>query len=205
MTSKYTSLTEEQLIQLCQEKGDTKAFDELASRCIHKIKAFLISKFKDTSGAEEALQITLIKAWKNISKYKGNSKFLSWMNRIAHNAYYDYKRKYKKEVSLDQLREDSNSFSLSDYVDHKLGLSETNPHKPLDLKELSVELSKAISMLSFPHQQVLKMKEFENLSCSEISKKINCPYPTVCTRLFYARKKAKEYLTVLDQNENNRD
>jgi RNA polymerase sigma factor (sigma-70 family) len=83
------------------------------------------------------------------------------------------------------------------YVDNYLGLTDDDPHRPIKLKELNNKLTKVISMLSKDHEQVIKMKEIEDLSCKEISLKINCPYPTVCTRLFYARKKAKEILTRL--------
>ena len=173
MANKYALLNEDKLIQLCKEESDTKAFDELASRCISRVKSYLISKFQDPTGAEEVLQITLIKAWKNIPKYKGNSKFLSWISKIAHNAYYDYKRKYKKETSLDEMKsrcgDPSESNSYNDFIDQKLGLVHSDPHRPTNLKELSKKLNKAISMLSLPHQQVLKMKEIEDLSCSEIS------------------------------------
>jgi len=191
----YQSYTEEKLIILCQKRSDTKAFDELAVRCMQKIRCYLIGKFNDPTGAEEVLQIALIKAWSNINKYKGKSKFLSWVNRIAHNAYYDYKRKHRKEISIEGMKtrytEKGEHYG---YIEAKLGLIASNPHRETDLKELSLKLTKAISMLSKSHRQVLKMKEVENLSCSEISVRINCPYPTVCTRLFYARKKAKEIL-----------
>lgn len=191
----YHSYTEEELINLCQKKSDTKAFDELASRCMQKIKCYLISKFNDPTTAEEVLQIALIKAWNNINKYKGNSKFLSWVNRIAHNAYYDYKRKYRKEVSIEGMKTRyTEKEGYQGNIDLKLGLVVLDPHRKTYLKELSSKLTRVISMLSKSHQQVLKMREVEDLSCSEISVRINCPYPTVCTRLFYARKKAKEIL-----------
>ena len=191
----YHSHTEEELISLCQNNSDTKAFDELANRCMKKIKCFLIAKFNDPTAAEEVLQVALIKAWNNIDKYKGKSKFLSWVNRIAHNAFYDHKRKHRKEISIEGMKTKfTEKEGHGGNIDLKLGLVVVDPHRKTDLKELSLKLSKAISMLSKSHQQVLKMREVENLSCSEISVKINCPYPTVCTRLFYARKKAKEIL-----------
>ena len=87
MPNNYSSLDEEQLILLCQEKEDTNAFNEIAKRNSGIVKAYLINKFKDPSKAEEIMQITLIKAWNNIKKYKGNSKFVSWMSKIAANAY----------------------------------------------------------------------------------------------------------------------
>jgi RNA polymerase sigma-70 factor (ECF subfamily) len=161
----------------------------------------LISRFKDHCKAQEVLQITLIKAWKNIKKYEGKSKFVSWLNRIAHNTYYDHVRKLKRESSLDEMKERAAAHGQggvdNGYVDNYLGLTDDDPHRPIKLKELNNKLAKVISMLSKDHEQVIKMKEIEDLSCKEISLKINCPYPTVCTRLFYARKKAKEILTRL--------
>ena len=203
MSDKYQHLEEEELISLCKENEDMEAFDELANRNSNLIKYYLISKFKDHCKAEEILQITLIKAWKNIKKYEGKSKFASWLNRIAHNAYYDYCRKYKKEKSIEEMKEPyqknsgTGSWNTPDIIDKKLGLIADNPYRSLEMKELNEKLTKVISMLSKDHEEVLKMKEIENLSCKEISLKINCPYPTVCTRLFYARKKAKEILSKL--------
>ena len=75
MSINYSSLDEEQLILLCQKEDDLEAFNEIARRNSNTIKAYLISKFKDPSKAEEIIQITLIKAWKNIKKYK-NAKVL---------------------------------------------------------------------------------------------------------------------------------
>ena len=201
MSDKYQLLEEAELISLCKENEDMEAFDELANRNSNLIKYYLISKFKDHCKAEEILQITLIKAWKNIKKYEGKSKFASWLNRIAHNAYYDYCRKYKKEKSIEEMKEryekDKYGNHPTDVIDKKLGLTAENPYRSLEMKELNKKLTKVISMLSKDHEEVLKMKEIENLSCKEISLKINCPYPTVCTRLFYARKKAKEILSKL--------
>jgi RNA polymerase sigma-70 factor (ECF subfamily) len=197
----YQSLEEGELISLCKSHEDLKAFDELASRNSNLIKYYLISRFKDHCKAQEVLQITLIKAWKNIKKYEGKSKFVSWLNRIAHNTYYDHVRKLKRESSLDEMKERAAAHGQggvdNGYVDNYLGLTDDDPHRPIKLKELNNKLTKVISMLSKDHEQVIKMKEIEDLSCKEISLKINCPYPTVCTRLFYARKKAKEILTRL--------
>jgi RNA polymerase sigma-70 factor (ECF subfamily) len=197
----YQSLEESELISLCKNHEDLEAFDELASRNSNLIKYYLIGKFKDHCKAEEVLQITLIKAWKNIKKYEGKSKFASWLSRIAHNTYYDHCRKLKRESSLDEMKENAKCYGQggvdNGYIDNYLGLTDDNPHRPIELKELNQKLTKVISMLSKDHEQVLKLKEIENLSCREISIKINCPYPTVCTRLFYARKKAKEILTKL--------
>lgn len=201
MPTNYSSLDEEQLILLCQEKEDTNAFNEIAKRNTGIVKAYLISKFKDPSKAEEIMQITLIKAWKNIKKYKGNSKLVSWMSKIAANAYYDDCRKYKKETSIEEMKEGYDR-DKGPSIERKLGLTENKetPHRRTELKELNTKLNKVIGMLSKEHQQVIKMKEIDNLSCHEISVKIKCPYPTVCTRLFYARKKAQEIFLSLNND-----
>lgn len=207
MSINYSSLDEQNLILLCQKNEDLEAFNEIAKRNSNTIKAYLISKFKDPSKAEEIIQITLIKTWNNIKKYKGKARLLSWMSRIAHNAYYDDCRKYKKETSIEEMKEKfskgqaafSHSSLGGDYVENKLGLKETknNPLRITELKELNKKLTKVIGMLSKEHREVIRMKEIDNLSCQEISLRIKCPYPTVCTRLFYARKKAKEIFSAL--------
>lgn len=192
---KYKLLEEENLVDLCK-KGNCEAFDELIHRNKPKLYSYVLSKTKNESVTDEIIQIALIKTWKNIGKYKGRAKFLSWATKIAFNAYYDYFRKAKREVSIEQIAKGINSHQQQkDVMELKLGLISEEPLKEIKIKELGDKIQKALKNLSKEHKEVLKLREIENLSCQEISQKLNCPYPTVCTRLFYARKNAKKILS----------
>ena len=205
--NKYQHLSEEDLVKLCKQ-DDCHAFDELIQRNKTKLYNYILSKTKNDSVAEEIMQISTIKAWKNIKKYeaKNKAKLLSWMTKIAFNAYYDYLRKGKREMSIEDLsrHDDSkhkNRRPPSDIMEVKLGLISEEPLKEIKIKELGSKIQKALNLLSEEHKQVLELKEIQDLSCEEISQKINCPYPTVCTRLFYARKNAKKILSKIIKND----
>ena len=204
----YKPLKEEQLILLCRRE-DCEAFDELISRVRNKLYSYILSKTKNESTADEILQIAIIKAWKNIKKYQGKNgaKFLSWMTKIAFNSYYDYFRRQKREVSFEEMNfnnwdKDGKRHRSSNQLEIKLGLVSEGPIRDVSLKELGAKIKKTFDLLSKEHREVLELRELQELSCEEISQKINCPYPTVCTRLFYARKNAKKILSRIIKNDN---
>ena len=204
----YKPLKEEQLILLCRRE-DCEAFDELISRVRNKLYSYILSKTKNESTADEILQIAIIKAWKNIKKYQGKNgaKFLSWMTKIAFNSYYDYFRRQKREVSFEEMNfnnwdKDGKRHRSSNQLEIKLGLVSEGPIRDVSLKELGAKIKKTFDLLSKEHKEVLELRELQELSCEEISQKINCPYPTVCTRLFYARKNAKKILSRIIKNDN---
>ena len=200
---KYKLLDEKSLIDLCK-KGDCESFDELISRNKPKLYNHILSKTKSRCVTDEIIQIAIIKTWKNIDKYKGKAKFLSWATKIAFNAYYDYFRKTKREVSIDEysLNPYGENFPLkTDVMELKFGLIAEEPLRQIKIKELGDKIQKAFRHLSKEHKEVLELREIEDLSCQEISQKINCPYPTVCTRLFYARKNARKILSKIIDND----
>jgi RNA polymerase sigma-70 factor (ECF subfamily) len=89
--------SEEQLVAKAQ-LGDHTAFNELAGW--HRQRTLLhcyrmLGSFHD---AEDALQETLIKAWRNINRYEGRSSFATWLHRIATNTALNMIRKRPRVV-----------------------------------------------------------------------------------------------------------
>ncbi len=198
----YEDLPEADLVNMCKE-GDSLAFNEIVSRNRETLFNYILNKTKDSSTADDILQITLIKAWNSVHKFEGRARILSWLTKIAFNAYYDYYKKKKKEISLDEaLSSAPNSakqYSPSNEV--KLNLVTEDAFRESKIKDLNKKIKLAFDSLSKEHKEVLELRELYGLDCKQISEKINCPYPTVCTRLFYARKKAKSFLKNLLKNE----
>ena len=90
----YQSLSEQELCRLLKQ-GDSKAFDFVHAEYNERVKTFILSKCHDYLLAEEIAQITWIKVWKKIGIFQGKSKLLTWIIRIAFNAFYDHVRKNK--------------------------------------------------------------------------------------------------------------
>lgn len=189
----YSNIKEKDLIKKSQ-RGDTKAFEEIMFRDAEHIFAWILQQTKSRHLTEELFQITLIKCWKNIKKFKGNSTCKTWACAIARNLFIDdYRKKQRrKEESLDDEE---------DYKKRDRAIVEFDPLKNFKNKELGSFLDEIMDKLSSTHKNVLYYFAVEGLSYEEISKIEKCSVGTVMSRLFYARKKAQD---LIQRNKNSK-
>ena len=182
----YTTLSDKNLIKRSQ-RDDTEAFEEIIARDSEYIFAWIVGKAGDPHLAEELFQITLIKCWNNIKKFKGKSTFKTWACAIARNLYIDNYRKINRrnEVSLE-------------FGDGKEKITkaiiEIDPLRNFKGKDLRIFLDGVMDELSLPHRNVLHYFAVEELTYQEISKIEKCSIGTVMSRLFYARRKAQSVI-----------
>ena len=150
------------------------------------------------------------KIWKNVKNFKFQSSFYTWYYRICYNLFVDEKRKTARDkaLSLDSLiiqrggtREHSDDRQLDIILNRILTENPEKNPSPLEKinnKEDEKEQKKAVSFilqrLSPKHEEVLRMFELEDLSYSDIAKRIKCSVGTVMSRLFYARENAKRII-----------
>ena len=164
----YEDLPEADLVNMCKE-GDSLAFNEIVSRNRETLFNYILNKTKDSSTADDILQITLIKAWNSVHKFEGRARILSWLTKIAFNAYYDYYKKKKKEISLDEaLSNAPNSakqYSPSNEV--KLNLVTEDAFRESKIKDLNKKIKLAFDSLSKEHKEVLELRELYGLDCKQ--------------------------------------
>jgi RNA polymerase sigma-70 factor (ECF subfamily) len=182
----YSTLSDEDLIEKSQD-NDTEAFEEIVSRDSGYIFAWIMKKTEDSHVAEELFQITLIKCWNNIKKFKGQSTFKTWACAIARNLFIDDYRKTKRrnEVSL-EVGDGKEKITRA--------IIEIDPLKNYKGKDLRNFLDEVMDELSLSHRNVLHYFAVEELSYQEISKIESCSVGTVMSRLFYARRKAQRII-----------
>ena len=190
--------SEKELIEE-SKKGNRKAFEELLFRNQEKIQGWILSFVKKQEIVDDIFQISCFKAWKYISKFRGDCKFNTWMCNIARNAFYDYYRakQRKPEISLDEIMarqaEVGGAFEF-----HCLGSVDHPRNKIQDSIYYMKKIKKILkSSLSDNHRKPLMLFLFEGLGYTDIAKKLNCPVGTVMSRIFYARKKAQKLLEPL--------
>ena len=86
--------------------GNRRAFDELVRRYQSPVRRFFLSQtMGDEQLSDDLAQDTFIKAYTNITSFRGLASFKTWIMRIAYNVFYDYKRKRQIAVSDWQLAE----------------------------------------------------------------------------------------------------
>jgi RNA polymerase sigma-70 factor (ECF subfamily) len=80
-------------------RGDDGAFERIVDIYKDRIYSVSLNLTGNYQEAQEIAQQVFIKLWKNISKFGGSSSFSTWLYRLAHNVFYDYLRKQKRERS----------------------------------------------------------------------------------------------------------
>jgi len=132
--------------------------------------------------ADDVLQNTFIKIFKNIHSFKGNSKLYSWMYRIASNEAITFINKKAKKQNVD----------ISD-LQHKMAddLQEDNYYTGDEIQQL---LQKAIFTLPQKQQLVFNMKYFDEMKYTEMSEILETSVGALKASYFHAVKKIEKFL-----------
>lgn len=173
-----TTIDDQKLIEAIQN-GDTKAYTQLVNRYKDLVYTLAIRMLKHREEAEEVAQDTFIKVFKSLDKFKGDSKFSTWIYKVTYNTCLDRIKKNKKhynDVAIDEF-----IFNKLDSIDNALDTMIT--------EEKRVLIKNCINKLPEDSSALLTLFYFEELSLEEISKIINIEANTVKVKLFRARKK----------------
>ena len=127
--------------------------------------------------------------YNNISKFKGDSEFSTWLYRVAKNCAYDFVRKKKNlSVSLDTSGEDGEGFDLPDTD------VSSNPEKKFLQEEKSRLLRSCIEKLSKEHREVIILRDINNYSYDKIALMLDIEQGTVKSRISRARDALRKIL-----------
>jgi RNA polymerase sigma-70 factor (ECF subfamily) len=140
------------------------------------------------SEAEDVVQDAFVQAFINLKTFKHNSKFYTWLYRIAFNVSISRRRRRRVEISIEQHREISGDEPL-DYRD--------SPTHPLELHERREKLEQALRQLTEEHRSIIILRHMEEFSYEEIADILDISVGTVRSRLHRARAQLLEALKQL--------
>jgi RNA polymerase sigma-70 factor (ECF subfamily) len=178
--------TDESLIEHISV-GNESAFEELLQRHQVKVINLIYSFLNDRWEAEDVAQEVFLKVWKNAAKFKGKSKFSTWLYRIVINLCLNYQRSGKKNPS-DCL----NNPELA-------GNTQSNPHQIMEKKEREIIVNQAISLLPPKQRMALILSRFEGYSYAEISELMNVSISSTESLLFRAKQNIAKILFPLKE------
>ena len=177
--------------------GDSAAFESLFLKHRQGVFAVAWRLLRDEDKALDVVQDAFVKAYEQLEKLRGDSRFFPWIRRIAINLSIDRLRHSKRgiEVSLDEHRVGGGD----EAHEERAGIivakgSADNPVRRAELTEFNAAFGEAIAKLSEAHRTVFMLHAAEGLSYKEIAETLNCNMGTVMSRLFYARKRLQELL-----------
>jgi len=172
--------------------GDAQAFSELVSRYERKIYRLAKNITQNNEDAEDVLQDTFLKAYEHLDSFQGNSKFYTWIVRIAVNEALMKLRKRKSDrtVPLDEpmdLGEET--------VEREIAVWEDNPEQRYSREEMQQILNDAVDTLKPDFRTVFALRDIEELSTEETAEALGISIPAVKSRLLRARLALREKLT----------
>ncbi len=173
-------------------EGDTKAFAELVRRYEGKIFRLAQHVTQNREDAEDVLQETFMKAYEHLDQFKGDSKFYTWIVRIAVNQALMKlrRRKTDKSVSLDETIDTG-----EDTLVREIAAWDEDPEQRFSREELGEILDTAIQSLEPPYRSVFVLRDIDELSTEETAEALNLSVPAVKSRLLRARLQLREKLT----------
>jgi RNA polymerase sigma-70 factor (ECF subfamily) len=177
-------IKEEELVQqLKNKRTQEKAFrilmSEYKERLYWHIRKIVISH----DDADDVLQNTFVKIFRNIENFKENSKLYSWMYRIATNESITFINKRAKQKVVDISEHQHN---LADSLQDDVLYSGS---------DIQLILQKAIATLPQKQQLVFKMKYFDEIKYSDMSEILETSVGALKSSYFHAVKKIEKIIT----------
>jgi RNA polymerase sigma-70 factor (ECF subfamily) len=159
--------------------GDSNAFVYLVDRYKDFVFTLALRMVKNREEAEEVSQDTFIKTFKSLHKFNGDSKFSTWLYKIAYNTCLDRLKKQKREQNI---------VSIDEFTERQVKTIE-NALDNIEDEERKQAIHDCINLLPSEDAFLLSLFYFEELSLEEISKVVGIKTNHVKIKLFRCRKK----------------
>lgn len=171
------------------QKGSLDAFSVLVHRYQDRLYNALTRFLDSPEDAQDVMQEALLSAFANARNFKGQSRFYTWVYRIAMNHAIDLHRRKKPRQTLSLHRE-----TASDWI---ASSKEDAPEQAIEQEEDRQLIRTALKILSAEHRMVIVMKELDDMRYEEIAEVLEVPVGTVRSRLHRARAELKTVLEKL--------
>jgi RNA polymerase sigma-70 factor (ECF subfamily) len=184
-------VSEEMQLVRRAKRGDDSAFEELVRRYDRNVFRIAQHITQNREDAEDVVQEAFLKAYGNLTKFQEQSKFYTWLVRIAVNEALMKLRRRKPErtVSLDEevkTEDDSLPREVADWS--------PNPEQMYNQAELRDILTRTIQGLPEGFRTVFVLRDKEGLSTEETAEALGLSIPAVKSRLLRARLQLRERL-----------
>ena len=162
--------------------GDQRAFAELVGMHKNRVWAVCLNIAGNRQDAEDAVQDTLIAAWQNLDKFRGEARFSTWLHRVAANAALALVRKRKPQTDTVDFNDPDRPVLLDDdgtvAFDDRLAIRD--------------QLRVALAEIPEEFRIAIVLREFGDMSYAEIAEHQGVGVQTVKSRLNRARTQLAE-------------
>jgi RNA polymerase sigma-70 factor (ECF subfamily) len=172
--------------------GDPEAYRVLVERYERRIYHVVYGMVRSPEDAKDLAQDAFIKAFQNLHRFRLESKFYTWLCRIAMNVAIDHlrKQKHRRHSEFDDSRGGSEGAQVV-----RLHSAKDDPAANVARSQLNKTIMDAVETLPDDQKQVLILRELEDMPYKEIAEVLGIPEGTVMSRLYYARRRLQEMLS----------
>lgn len=173
--------TDEQIIEQIRQ-GDQEAYRVLVERHKNYIFTLMYRELGHPETAEDLTQDIFVKLFRSLVHFRGDSKFTTWLYRLAVNTLTDYRRSQKRRP-------------LSILQSIKTWFQDNRSEEPEQMlleKEEQMEVQKVMHQLKDKYRIVLELYHIRQLSYQEIAVILNVPLRTVETQIYRAKQQFKQ-------------
>lgn len=178
-------VTDQHYINLAIE-GDTNAFAALVDRYKDMVFTLSLKMLQNREEAEEAAQDTFIKTYKSLNRFKGDSKFSTWIYKITYNNCLDRLKKQKRNRPV---------VAIDEFTEHQVK-SLMNVLETIEENERKEMIKNCLDLLPAEESFLLTLYYFNENSLKEISSIIGINENNVKIKLFRSRKKLAGILKI---------
>lgn len=180
------AMTIHQELELIQDviSGNTQAYACLVDRYKDLVFTLALRMMKHREEAEEVAQDTFVKVFKSLNKFKGDSKFSTWMYRITYN------------TCLDRIKSNKMAYrevEINEFTERQLGSLE-NALEQMIKEERETVVKDCIAQLPDQDSFLMTLYYYEDLSLDEMSQIVNMTPNHIKVKLFRSRKKLASIL-----------
>lgn len=171
------------------QSGDEEAFGVLMRTHYEPVFRLVYSIIRDEHAARDVCQEVWVAVWRNLARFRGDSKFTTWIHPIAVRRSIDHLRSRRRWSArfLPFLTGDENN---SDQRGPRTPepVADSDPRQESDRAEQKQRFERALATLPPKHRAVLALREINGLTYDEIANTLSIRRGTVMSRLFNARR-----------------
>ncbi|EWH13584.1 ECF subfamily RNA polymerase sigma-24 subunit [Cellulophaga geojensis KL-A] len=159
--------------------GDPQAYTFLVNKYKDMVFTLAVRMLRNNEEAEEVAQDAFVKAYAKLNKFKGDSKFSTWLYKVVYNTSLDKLKKLKKDALVVPIE------NVTERSLHTID----NALEQMQNKERTVAIQQCIALLSADERALLTLFYFDEMSLKEIAEVTATSVNNLKVKLFRSRKK----------------
>ena len=181
--------TEDELVTRSRN-GDSQAFSDLVERHHVRIYQTVYSMVRNRDDADDLVQDVFLKAYRNLASFNGQSRFYTWLYRLAVNTVLDWRRlrQRRRKLWCDACGEEPLDCAAGPLA------PPAPPDSRVSRREIREILKGAMAVLRPEYREALVLREIHGLSYKEIAYTQGYPVGTAKGRVFRAKSQLREVL-----------